>query len=929
MTSQHSGGGTGREASDTSRVCEVFGKAVAAYAREDFAASVGYLRLLDRDGPVPARLAAAHAALHGALAARVRNWGRCCDWYLRSLAAHDVPFAARVSGACSVAECGGAAASRCGQCGGDHCSAHGVRHGDGVRRCVPCLNTALTNIAQAALLTGRTEEAVRVLRSWSREDDPSAARELLKSLAPADPSETDALVDAYRAYGTRIVVDLPSHRVSRRHVSTLALHHALGRGGHAEWHRVNRPTARDMDGHADELYVQSAAHTARGLTASGDHAQAWGRWAAIWRSRPLDLRATHALGVAALRLATSAVPLAERDRVAVTRQIIVCWAVVLHSPAFRSAVRDACGEEFEDEVWASAVDSLRTQITQLLQDGDRTRGNTRARSLELKWRMECEAASRWAALPPTDAPAPPGPGLFCGPLYLVEVASITASWRRRMREVRERIPPAAASGAPGASALAELFGPEPVLATLLREGRWQDVITAVEESYPDWRGRAARSGSGLAGGASLDRTGSDDGDSGGPAAVAMLGTAFLRRAEEYVRGKRWPEALRNFELARDAGQDMARYAGQVCRAAVGAGATVRGRFTGDHAQAGFLERGLQLAPGQVELARNLTAVSLRLAEQAEKRGNREEAERRYRRAQELSPDDRQAADGLARVVRPVVRPSAAPASVPPLPPPPPPSPASASTPGDGGRKGDVPPADRPDTWQLAVAMHAKSLTLARKGDRDKALTLMRRAATLLAGYPDRRFSGESAEVDVARGLWRRGHAHSTRDEAGTRARIDLLRLSLSYHRLPENTELPELLYLLAASLLGARAYDKIIELSERCTGEEGDLTDFHEVLALAYDLRGARHHRAGDQRASTQDFHAAWRLRNAAGKAGETGKAGESGAKEQQAAQEETSGVGSGSPPVAPPAAGAPPVAPPAAAPPSADTPPTTPPEGT
>ncbi|CAM5453006.1 hypothetical protein GCM10010329_33930 [Streptomyces spiroverticillatus] len=820
MTSRHNDDGA--DGQGEAAFARTFGMAVQAYAREDFAAAVGYLRLLDRGGPVPAHLAAAHAALHGTLAARVRSWERCADWYRRSLAPHGPRSPHPVTGLCSVADCQADAASRCGQCDQGCCTAHGVRSDDGAHRCLPCLNVALTHLAQAAVLTGRTDEAVQVLRSWSHDDDPSAARDLLRSLAPGDPSETAEIVGAFPAYGTRAAPLPPSHRVSRQHVCTLALHHALKRGGFTEWERVGRPTARDIDGHASELYGQNAARTARHLAASADHRSAWRLWLRIWQARPFHLESAHGLGVATLRLLTSDALLTEDAHAEATRHSMACWAAVLHSPRYRSAVQEACGEEFTDDVWASAVDSLRTQLTQLYQGWDRERGNSPATSLELRWRMECEAARCWAGLPPAGPPAPAAPDFFCGPLYLDEVGAISTSWEQRMGSVRESISLAGPSAGPGAPELAEFFGPEAVLATLLREGRFQEVIGAVGES-------------------------GDTGD----AAKKILATAFVRRAQEYAKGKRWSEALLDFEQARQAGQDTSRYAADVCRAAVGAGATVRGQIKGEYAQAGFLERGLQLAPGHTELVRNLTAVSLRLAEQAEKKGRREEAERRFRRALELSPGDRQAKDGLARVRGPAAPSSQAP-SIPPLPPKPDPSLLRG-----------VPPGVRPAAWLLANIAYQSSLHNARTGDRAKALTEMRVAAAHLDGVPDRRFSGESAEVDVARGLWDQRGRYSALDEASLGTYVDTLLLSLSYHPLEENSELPDVLVLLAGKLLQRRALDEIIALGERCTGVRGDLAEFHDFLAVAHNLRGARHHRAGDQRAAAKDFQTARRLKKA------------------------------------------------------------------
>ncbi|GAA3491683.1 hypothetical protein [Streptomyces cremeus] len=854
MTSQHSGAAAG---GDERAAAGAFGKAVAAYAREDFAAAVGHLRLLDRDGPVPAHRAAAHAALHGALAARVRDWGRCYDWYLASLAPHDARLTLQVSGPCSVADCGSVAASRCGQCGGGCCFAHGVRHGDGAHRCLPCLNLALTNLAQAAVLTARTAEAVRVLRSWARPGDPSAASELLRGLAPADRAETDSLVSAFFPYGTRAAPPPPAHRTSRQHVCTLALHRALTRGGYPEWERVGRPTARDIQGHASALYGQSSAGTARRLTAAGNHLGAWRHWLAIWRTRPFDLASAHGLGVAALRLLASGAPLDRDDRLAATRQSVTCWAAALHSPACRAAMREVCGEDFEDGVWATAVDDLRSRITQLCRDQDRAGGTAPHRSLELRWRLECEAASRWAALPARDAPAPAAPGFFCGPLYLDEVGTLGANWSRRVRELRDAMPRTRPAGQ-GGLVPAELFGPDAVLATLLREGRWQEVIDAVEETRPDWRVRAAAARSGTPAGSGRsrpDRTEADD----EAAALRFLGTAHARRAGEHARGRRWSQALGDFEEALRAGQDVTRYADEICRAAVGAGTTVRGQVKEGHAQAGFLERGLRLVPGDRELMRNLTAVSLRLAEQAERRGHREEAERRYRRARELSPEDPQARAGLARTAR---APGAPPAPPAPAPPPPPSRPATGTatgtTPvGAGAGARNVPSGVGSVKWLIAEALHQEALGLARAGRRDKALAVMREAASRLTGHPDARFSGESPEVDVARGLWRERRPYRAYDEPSLRAHAETLWLSLSYHPLEENTGLPDVLAKWASALLARSAYDEIIALRERCTGAEGDLTEFHEVLVHAYRLRAMRRRRADDPAGAERDSEAA------------------------------------------------------------------------
>ncbi|MFI0975585.1 hypothetical protein ACH4SP_00995 [Streptomyces sp. NPDC021093] len=824
-----------------------FGRAVAAYTQGDFAAAVGYLRLLDRGVPVPEHLAAAHAALHATLAARARNWDRCCDWYLGSLAPRDVHTAVSAGESCATDGCGSSAEALCGQCGRGACPAHGVRDSHRVHRCVPCLNGALTNLAHAAVLAGRTEEAVRVLRSWSRDGDPSAASDLLRSLAPEDdadgPDDTRATEDAEGTAGTRAGTragtgaDTKDVRrtvpqfLSRQHALAFALRQALGRGGLAEWERIGRLTARDGTGRVSELYRQAAARAARRLTARGEHLLAWGAWLRLWQSRPFDLDVAHGLGVAALRLLACGESLTTGVRAATTRQATACWSAVLHSPGHRKSLQEAGREEFDDGVWATAVESLRTHVTQLLQDEDRTAGHSPALSLELKWRVECEAASRWAGLRPASAPATPAPEFFCGPLYLDEVASISADWARRMREVRENIPLdgpfAALETPPETPSLAELFAPEAALATLLREGRWQEVINTVEESRPDWRTRThAGPDAGAATGQVTGRaTGRATGPGEGrPAALEILSTALVRRAQEYAKGKRWTEALRDFEQAQEAGQDVSPYADVICRAAVGAGATVRGQVKVANTQAGLLERALQLAPGHPDLIRNLTAVSLRLADQAEKAGRREEAERRYRRACELSPKDRQAADGLARVQR---------------------------------RSGRL----------LADILYADSLRNAREGSRAKALSLMRDAAACMKGLPDERFSGGYAATDVARGLWRALAPYDASDEAGVRAYVEALWLSISYQpieeisRAPGSSGLAEALAVLAGHLLRRDAYEDVIALAERCTGAEGSLERFRTVLADAHDRRAEQRRRAGDRAGAHQDSRTARRLR--------------------------------------------------------------------
>ncbi|MEU8892310.1 hypothetical protein [Streptomyces sp. NPDC048442] len=782
-----------------------FERAVAAYAQGDFAAAVGYLRLLDQGVPLPEHLAAAHAGLHATLAARARNWDRCCDWYIGSLAPRDQQVAVPGAVLCGTDGCGSPDGSHCGQCGRGACPAHGVRNSQRVHRCVPCLNGALTNLAHAAVLAGRTEEAVRVLRSWSRRGDPSAASDLLRSLAPEDDADDPGGVEGVQGVqgieGTGNVQRTAPQFLSRQHALAFALRQALGRGGLSEWERIGRLTARDGTGPVSELYRQAAARAARRLTADGEHLLARDAWLRLWRSRPFDLDVAHGLGVAALRVLASGESLTAGVRAATIRQATACWSAVLHSPAHRKALREALREagreEFDDGVWTTAVESLRTHITQLLQDEDRAAGHSPARSLELKWRVECEAASRWTGLPPAVAPATPAPEFFCGPLYLDEVASISADWARRMREVRENIPLAGPFAALETPSLAELFAPEAALATLLREGRWQEVISAVEEA-----------------------------GEGRPAAQKILSAALVRRAQEYAKGKRWTEALRDFEQAQETGQDVAPYADLICRAAVGAGATVRGQVKVANTQAGLLERALQLAPGHVELIRNLTAVSLRLADQAEKSGRREEAERRYRRAAELSPKDRQAADGLARNQR---------------------------------RSGRL----------LADILYADSLRKAREGSRAKALALMREAATCMKGVADERFSGEYAATDVARGLWRALVPYDASDEDSVRAYAETLWLSISYQPIEETSGagatgtpgLSDALALLAGHLLRRDAYEEVVALGERCTGAEGSLKSFHAVLADAHDRRAEHRRKAGDRTGAYKDAQTARRLR--------------------------------------------------------------------
>ncbi|MFD3518361.1 hypothetical protein [Streptomyces sp. NPDC058657] len=934
MTPENSGGpadGEGQDdgaARDRATAARTFTRAVSAYAQGEFAATVGYLRLLDRDGArLPGHLAAAHAALHGTLAARARNWDRCCDWYLRSLEPRDSHFPLADGELCGIRACGWFASARCGQCGLGSCAAHGVRAEYGEHRCAACLNGVLTNLSHAAVLAGRTEEAVGVLRSWARPGDRSVAKDLLRSLAPEVETEAEEEVGAGEETGAREETGAGEETeageeaeasegraarasgaapqfLSRQHALAFALRQALGRGGLPEWERIGRLTAGSGTERVTELYRQAAAGAARLLTGEGRHVQAWDAWRRLWQTRPFDLEVAHGLGIAAVRLLTSGEPLTEGLRRETTRQTMACWSAVLHSPAHRHALQRACGEVFDDAVWGASFESLRTRLTQLFQDQDRAAGHTPVRSLALRWKVECEAASRWAGLPAALAPAPPAPAFFCGPLYLDAVAALGAHWVRRVREVRASIPlegpfaawegATAARGGPtaarvgssaaqtgaaarGAPSLAELFGGEAALVMLLGEGRWQEVISAVEETRPLWRARAGH------------------GDNR-PPAVKILATAFARRAEEYARGNRWTEALRDFEQAKEAGQDVTPYADLICRAAVGAGATVKGQVKAGYTQIGLLERGLQLAPDNPELLRNLTAVSLMLAERAEKSGRRDEAEQRYRRACELSPGDRQAAEGLARVrqasaarggsasegpagARPAsggpARPRPAPGAAAPAPQTP-----GGQTPGGQGRAGQDPgeqnragqgpggqgrSRQKPTQAQRLIAgiLYSDALRTAREGPRDQALSLMREAATYVEGLADERFAGESPESDIARGLVRDARSRYDRfDEESTRAYAETLWLSRSYRQLAENSELPEVLAHLAGHLLKRGAYRDVIVLGARCTGTEGNLASFHLLLADAFNLRSLARLKSGDTAGAHKDLMAARKLRN-------------------------------------------------------------------
>ncbi|WP_406323133.1 hypothetical protein [Streptomyces sp. NBC_01637] len=793
-----------------------FRQAVAAYAQRNFSAAAGYLLLLDAaDEELPEHIIAAHASLRAALAARARNWNECCDWYGVSLAQQGSPPSggARV---CLNDGCEAEAHTPCGQCGRFFCPSHGARSSHGVLRCLACLDGALVNLAQAAVLSGRTGESVRILRPWARADNDSVASFLLECLQPGDV--------------VGFAPELPAWKQS----VAFALHQAAGTEALTEtgWEVLGKIGENHGSEALSDLHRQITARHARALTREGRRSDAWRIWRRLWQSDPLNLEVIHGLGLAALRVFADDEETEDCTRASAARHAIACWAAVLHSPAYRNALAQARGEAVEETTWTAVTESLCARIGQVLRDDDLAAGRPPVAALETAWNVERGAARRWAALENRQASETLSPGLFGGPVFLDEVASIDASRRRHVAEIHAGLSFGGTFSLFGDPDLTALFSPEAPHTQLLWENRLDEVIDAVETAMPDWRatGRAADEA---------------------PALLRIMSTALVRRAQAHGRAKRWREALRDFEEVALTGTSTVSYADDIGSAGIGAGLASRGAHGGTSAQAGLLERALQLAPGHQGVRENLASVCVRLAERAEAEQRPQEAERRYARACELAPEDRRVADALHRLRHPGAEEELGRLS-------------------DGDER--IPrralrelliryPSYRPARQRLADDLHAGALRSARKGKRARALALMEEAAKWADGEPDERFTGEGPEIDVAYGLWLELGEYDTADEQSLRVRVDALRLSISYRPLAETDEFPEVLTALASRLHARGAYNDVIALKERQTEVDDEMEDFYVILASAYEHRAALRGEVGDTKGARRDARAAAQLR--------------------------------------------------------------------
>ncbi|WP_217130335.1 hypothetical protein [Streptomyces sp. AC558_RSS880] len=794
-------------------------QAVIAYVQGRFAITVSHLRRLERAAVVGhAVVDARHAALRGALAARAQNWTECCDWYERALA-FSLPedHACQQTLFCFAEDCTGSAGDLCGQCDRWFCPEHGAEREDGVARCGPCLDVALHNLVQAAILADRVGTAVETLASWARTANWDTAKALLACLAPeeaANPGEQADVLDSFA----------PDRRAA------LLLYRASRTLHPTDLERVCVPESGASDSPLPEAHEWLRPWAARRLSRAGRHLEAWRVRYEEWLARPVDTAAVHALALTALRVFAGDAEADDRVREEAARQAIACWAMVLHSVSYWRELGQHSGRPLTADERKAASDALTERIRQALRDDDRTAGRPTADSLELAWEVELAVARR---LPQVmeGALTPPARGydFSFGPGFLDLLSSVGGRWKELVADVHSAVSDASGEGDEAGARIEGLLSPEGRYLTLLEFGRFDDVITGLEAE-----GAA--------------RHGAQENDESLQGPRRVLGAALFARARAHVEARRWSAAIRDFEDAAANGVSLTGHEEEIGRAGVHAGfALYKNRAKVDwQAYVGLLERALAMAPLHEQLKRDLAVGCVNLGEQASQRNEHDEALVRVARAYELDPSNELAAAALnaaeTRKAEHLLKDRSASGR----------TSAVTALRAVLDRDADFRPARR----ALAPVLYERSLVTAVRGDRAEALRLMQEARLLSDASDDefRHFGEESPEYDIAQGLFERVPSPQEPDEEELREALAMLSVVRSYAVLPDLSDVQVwLLADLAEILCEEGRYDEVIALARRCPSDVEDRSRLDAAVVEARTCRrptkGARTDARSDRRA--------------------------------------------------------------------------------
>ncbi|MCC9153365.1 hypothetical protein LZP81_07375 [Streptomyces parvulus] len=797
----------------------LFEQAVIAYVQSRFAITISHLRRLERAAVVgDAVVDGRHAALRGALAARAQNWTECCDWYERALA-FSLPgdHACQQTLFCYDKDCTGSAGDLCGQCARWFCSEHGAEREDGVARCGPCLDVALHNLVQAAILADRVGTAVETLASWARTANWGTAKALLTCLAPEEAANLGEQTDVPDSFA-------PDRR------SALLLYRASRTLHPTDLERVCVPESGASDSPLPEAHEWLRPWAARRLSRTGRHLEAWRVRYEEWLARPLDTAAVHALALTALRVFAGNAETDDRVREEAARQAIACWAMVLHSVSYWRELERYSGRSLTADERKAASDALTERIRQALRDDDRTAERPTADSLELVWEVELAVAQnlpkiRTDVLTPLDSEY----DVSFGPGFLDLLSSAGGRWKDLVADVHSAVSEASGEGDEIGGRLEDLLSPEGRYLTLLESGRFDEVIADLEAE-------------------NTARVGENAESLQGPR--RLLGAALLARARAHVEGRRWAAAIRDFEGAAAVGVFLTGHEEEIGRAGVHAGFVLSRNCTKVDWQAyvGLLERVLVMAPQHEQLRRDLAAGCVRLGEQVSQRNEHDEARVRFARAYELDPSNGSAVAALnAADTR------------------------SAERLLEGYVFSRLPQAiemlrgvlDRDEAFQparraLAGALYEHALDTAVNDDRSDALSLMQEVHSLSDGDSCRWSPHRGPKYDIATGLYERAVLYDDLDEDDLRETLDLLAVARSYEVLPEISDLQVSVLADLVELLSAdQNYDEAIALVRRCPKDVEDRSRLDTAVAEAYARRARRHLDNGDNAAARSDTRSA------------------------------------------------------------------------
>lgn len=801
MSHTVSGGieGSGATAEDPSAVFE---QAVVAYAHERFAVAVGLLRRWDRVTEAgQATIDARHAALRGALAARAGNWSDCCGWYMWSLTFPPDGRARQQPLFCFHEDCLKLGRNLCGQCGSWFCPAHGAESENEVARCGPCLDVALQNLAQGAILADRVETAVEVLTPWARTANWATAKALLACLAPEDAADFGEQPDV-----------LDSFTPDRR--EAFLLYRASATLDNTDLERVCVPEPDASDWPLSLTYEWLRPWEARGLSRAGRHTEAWRVRYKEWLARPLDTAVVHALALTALRVFAGDTEADDPVHEEAARQAIACWAMVLHSISYWRELERHSGRSMTAEERKAASDALAERIRQALRDDDRTVERPTVNSLELAWEVELAAArSLPEVMEDVLTPLDCGYDFSFGPGFLELLSSAGGRWKGLVADVHSAVSEASSEGDEVGGRLEGLLSPEGHYLTLLESGRFDDVIAGLEAEDTAQHGAQENAE-----------------PFQGPRRV--LGAALFARARAHVKARRWSAAIRDFEDAAAVGVSLTGHEEEIGRAGVHAGfALYKNRAKVDwQAYVGLLERALAMAPLHEQLKRDLAVGCVNLGQQASQQNKHDEARVRFARAYELDPSNELAAAALnaaeTRKAEHLLKERSASGR----------TSAVTALRAVLDRDADFRPARR----ALAPVLYERSLVTALRGDRAEALRLMQEARLLSDVSDDgfRHSDEEGPEYDIAQGLFERVPSPQEPDEEELREALAMLTVVRSYAVLPDLSDIQVwLLADLAEILCEEGRYDEVIALAHRCPSDVGDRSRLDAAVVEAHTCR--------------------------------------------------------------------------------------------